>query len=178
MRQTVTVRELIREADRRRAVSFLLSFLTDRRTSYNFRGQNGPIFQRLRRMSMTIVESHSIAMAHLQAGRLADAERIYREILRIDARNVEALLHLGIIASMAGNYQVAINLTNQACSLRPDNPAILMNLGRICGLAGQRQQAQAAYRRVTEIQPNQADALEYLGDLLLKDKKPAEAEPY
>ncbi len=127
---------------------------------------------------MTIIESHSVALAHLQAGRLADAERIYREILRKDARNVEALLHLGIIASMAAQYQSAIDLTRQACALRPDNPAILMNLGRICGLAGQRQQALAAYRRVTEIQPNLAEAHECIGDLLLKDKKPAEAEPY
>jgi protein O-GlcNAc transferase len=127
---------------------------------------------------MTIVESHSIALGHLQAGRLAEAERAYRDILRQDPRNVEALLNLGILAASVGHFQPALDLMNRANALRPDFPPILMNLAQVYGRAGQAPLAIAAYRRVTEIQPGFGNALECLGDLLLKEKKPAEAATY
>ena len=96
---------------------------------------------------MTVVESHAAAMAHLQAGRLTEAERTYREILRQDTQNVEALLHLGIIAGMRGQYRTAVELTGRASALRPDTPAILMNLGRVCRPASRSTGGLSAHHR-------------------------------
>src|SRR5262245_40684125 len=59
------------------------------------------------------------AFAHHQAGRLQEAEQIYRQILAAEPNNPDALHLLGIIACENGQYEGAIRLLEQALTFRP-----------------------------------------------------------
>ena len=48
------------------------------------------------------------------AGRIAEAERLYRRILAADPDNAPALHLLGVVALQAGQFQAAVDLIGQA----------------------------------------------------------------
>src|SRR5262245_31823061 len=56
----------------------------------------------------TISEVFAIAVQHHQAGRLDEAERIYRQILSVAPENAGALHLLGVVASQSGRHGVAV----------------------------------------------------------------------
>lgn len=57
------------------------------------------------------------AVRHHQAGRLADAERLYRRILAVDADHAGALHLLGLIAHQAGRNDIAVALMTKAIDI-------------------------------------------------------------
>src|ERR1700683_4344606 len=65
----------------------------------------------------TIQEKLDLAMNHLRAGRVADAQHLYRQVLEQEPSNVSAMLNLGVIASQMGQKEVAISLLNQVIAL-------------------------------------------------------------
>ncbi len=75
---------------------------------------------------MTLLDQ---ALQHHQAGRLGDAERLYREILAADARNADALHLLGVLAYQAGKADIAVGMMSQAVAIDGTKPAVFYNLG-------------------------------------------------
>src|SRR5689334_16798291 len=59
------------------------------------------------------------AVEHHRAGRLAAAEPLYREILRLDPRQPDALHLLGLLASQTGQLDLAGQLIGRAAALAP-----------------------------------------------------------
>ena len=78
---------------------------------------------------MTIAQAFDVEHQHHQAGRLADAEAIYRQILAAQPRHAEALHFLGVIAHQVGRHALAVDCIGQAIVLNPNNPAAYSNLG-------------------------------------------------
>jgi len=77
------------------------------------------------------------AVEHHRAGRLGDAERLYREILAQDSRHADALHLLGLIAHQVARHDIAVELIGQAIAVNPNvaayhanQAAALMKLGR------------------------------------------------
>jgi tetratricopeptide (TPR) repeat protein len=103
------------------------------------------------------------AIAHHQSGRLAQAESLYREILRRDPRHVDALHLLGVIAYQVGRLDNAAELIRQAINLRPDFPDAYSNLGNIFKDKGQIDHAISAYRMAIACNPDIADVHYNLG---------------
>jgi tetratricopeptide (TPR) repeat protein len=64
-----------------------------------------------------------------QQGKLADAERIYREVLRQEPQHFGALHLLGVIAIQTRQTQRGIELITKSIELNPDNAAAYSNLG-------------------------------------------------
>jgi protein O-GlcNAc transferase len=84
-----------------------------------------------------VAHSIQVAAAHHQAGRLPDAERIYREILQAEPNNADALHLLGVIALQVGRSDVAVELIERAAREQPANAAFLDHLAEAhYGLAG------------------------------------------
>jgi tetratricopeptide (TPR) repeat protein len=75
-------------------------------------------------------ERFAQAAEHHRAGRFEQAESIYREILRRDARNVEALRMLALVAMHAEHYGQAEELLKRAVELAPDFVAAWIDLSR------------------------------------------------
>jgi protein O-GlcNAc transferase len=60
------------------------------------------------------------AMQHHRAGRVAEAEQLYRQILAIDPRHADSLHLLGVIAHQAGRLDIALDLIGQSIALKPN----------------------------------------------------------
>jgi len=115
---------------------------------------------------MTIAQAFDVAHQHHQAGRLADAEAIYRQILAAQPRHAEALHFLGVIAHQVGRHALAVDCIGQAIVLNPNNPAAYSNLGEAYRAMGRVDEAIAADRRAIELQPDHAQTHNNLGNAL------------
>ena len=60
------------------------------------------------------------ALAHHQAGRLPEAEALYRQILQASPDHPDALHLLGVIAYQVGQFSIGLELIDQAIRAKPD----------------------------------------------------------
>ena len=124
---------------------------------------------------VTLPQAFELALAHHQAGRLAEAERIYRELLAVEPQHADALHLLGVIASQVGRPDLAEELIRQAIGLLPGAAAFHGNLGNALNELGRRDEAITAYRRAIELQPGSASAHHNLGNALRDEGRGEEA---
>jgi predicted O-linked N-acetylglucosamine transferase (SPINDLY family) len=122
-----------------------------------------------------IAEQFAAAFAHHQAGRLAEAETLYRQICAIDPRHVESLHFLGVIAGQAGRNDIAIELIGKALAIAPDHAEAHYNLGHALARENRPDQAAAHYQRVLAIRPRAAEVHYSLGLVLLGQGKSTQA---
>jgi len=115
---------------------------------------------------MTIPEALQLAIQHHQAGRLADAEALYRQILAARPNHADARHLLGVIAHQASRHDLAVEWIQTAIGLNPQNPFAHANLGEACRAAGRLDQAVAAYHRALELKPDYPEAHYNLGIVL------------
>jgi protein O-GlcNAc transferase len=103
---------------------------------------------------------HTLAQAvrHHQAGQLAPAEMLYRQILQQDARNADALHLLGVVAYQTGRAPEAVKLIRHAIEINPAAATFHCNLGNALRSAGQIDEAIAAQRKAIELHPQLAEA--------------------
>lgn len=103
------------------------------------------------------------ALAHHQAGRWAEAERIYREILAADGSHADSLHMLGVLAYQVGRHDIAAELIGTAIARRSDIPFYHSNLGNVWKALGRLAEAEACYRKALDLKPDYADAHNNLG---------------
>src|SRR5260370_41716485 len=108
--------------------------------------------------SPPIAEQFAKAFSHHQAGRLAEAESLYRQIHAIDPGHVDSLYFLGVLAGQAGRNDIAIELIRQALALKPDYAEAHYNLGNVLAKENRLDQAEAHYRQGLALQPGPAAA--------------------
>ncbi len=99
----------------------------------------------------------------MQAGRLAPAEQLCRDILRVQPNHAAALHLWGIIAYRANNLPAAIELIRRAIAADGTVAHYHCNLGEMCRLAGQTDAALAAGRAALAIDPGLAQAHNNVG---------------
>ena len=69
---------------------------------------------------MTLEQTLQLALENHQAGRLPQAEQLYRQVLAADPRQPDALHLLGVLAQQSGKLDAAIQLIIRAIAIRPD----------------------------------------------------------
>lgn len=106
------------------------------------------------------------AFRHHQAGRLTEAERLYRQILNVDARHSDSLHLLGVIATQSGRPETGVELIRRAIKLRNDIHFYHGNLGNALRACGQFDDAARHYRRALQLKPDFAEAHSNLGSVL------------
>lgn len=106
------------------------------------------------------------ALGHHQSGRLEQAEAMYRQILAIDSRNVDALHLLGVLAHQVGDNETAVDLISKAVAINPTLPMFHNNLAAAYRALGRLPEAQAAYERAIRIDPRYVDAHSNLATVL------------
>jgi len=117
---------------------------------------------------LTIQQAFDLAVQHHQAGRLQEAERIYRQVIVHQPRHVDALHNLGVIAYQIGRKDDAVDLIRQALKLNPSLPNAHKNLGIALKDTGQLDEAIAAYRQGAALNPDTPDAHFDLGNILME----------
>jgi tetratricopeptide (TPR) repeat protein/2-polyprenyl-3-methyl-5-hydroxy-6-metoxy-1,4-benzoquinol methylase len=107
-----------------------------------------------------------LAFQHHTAGRLAEAETLYREILRSEPQHAEALHGLGFIAWQVGDHAAATELIGAAILMQPATAHYHNNLGLPLQALGRLAEASASYRRALVLNPGYAQAHYNLGNVL------------
>jgi tetratricopeptide (TPR) repeat protein len=98
------------------------------------------------------------AMAHHQAGRLADAGALYELTLRLQPTNFDALHLLGLVRLGQGQVEHGIALIRQAIALYPDFALAYANLGSELNRLGRVVEGLDAYDRAVALAPDLAVA--------------------
>ncbi|MGD1277262.1 MAG: tetratricopeptide repeat protein [Tepidisphaeraceae bacterium] len=111
----------------------------------------------------TLQQMLQTAQQHHQAGRLPQAEAIYRQILARQGQHPDALHLLGVLALQTGQLDTAQELIGRAISLQPSRPDFHCNLGLALAAAGKTDQAMAAYQRALSLRPDYPEAHNNLG---------------
>lgn len=96
------------------------------------------------------------AAAHHRAGRLAEAESGYRQVLTIDPNQGDALHLLGVLAYQTGHFQEALRCLEPVVARYPDIADFRSNLANALRELGRREEAAEHYQRAIELAPNQA----------------------
>jgi uncharacterized protein (TIGR02466 family) len=107
-----------------------------------------------------------LAVQQHQAGRLQEAEALYRRVLELDTDQADALHLLGVIAHQRGQNEAARALIERAIGNRSDNGHYHLNLGNVLRELGKLEEAASAYQRAIAIKPDLVIAHMNLGALL------------
>jgi predicted O-linked N-acetylglucosamine transferase (SPINDLY family) len=114
----------------------------------------------------SIPEALQAGLEHHRAGRLLQAEQMYRRVLQIHPRHAGAVHLLGLIAFQAGKLDVAEYMLQEAVKIDAFHAPFSADLGEVYRTLGKTGEAIAAYRKALELNPETADAHNNLGTLL------------
>jgi tetratricopeptide (TPR) repeat protein len=113
--------------------------------------------------------------AHHQAGRLAEAGKIYSQILATQPDHFDSRHLLGVIFVQIGHYAEAIRHLDLAVKSNPDNIYALSNRGAALKELKRFAEALAAYDRALKLRPDYAEAHSNRGSILHDLKRYEEA---
>jgi tetratricopeptide (TPR) repeat protein len=100
----------------------------------------------------------ALAAEHQKEGRIEEAERIYRRVLRDNPQNVDALRLLALIAMRADQTDDAEMLLQRAIEVAPDFLLALLDLGRLRKDQDRYVEALDCFDRVIALEPGQPQA--------------------
>jgi tetratricopeptide (TPR) repeat protein len=131
-----------------------------------------------------LVLDPNIAGAHTALGHIAMmkgdgrlAEQYFRTALRV-TEDPQALSGLGTLALDKGDTEEALKFLARASDMAPKDASIAYALGRGFVKRGMSAFAEQAFRNALRLRPGLPQANQALGQLLVLDKRAAEAEPY
>jgi tetratricopeptide (TPR) repeat protein/2-polyprenyl-3-methyl-5-hydroxy-6-metoxy-1,4-benzoquinol methylase len=104
------------------------------------------------------------AISQHRAGRLAEAEQLYRQVLTADPANADALHLLGIVAHQRGQHETAVDLIGRAIAYGAPLPQFHYNLGLALAALGRSDDAATQFTRAIALKDDYADAHASLGD--------------
>ncbi len=112
---------------------------------------------------------------HHQAGRVRQAEQVYRRILAVEPDNVDANHLLGLLAYQVGKFAIAVNLISRAVKLAPREQVFINNLGNALKANGSLGEAVVCYKKALVLKPDYSDAHYNLGNAYMDLGQPADA---
>ncbi len=125
-----------------------------------------------------MTEDLAAALRHHRAGRLDEAEKIYRRIIDEQPEQPEILHLLGGIAYQKGDPNTALAFYDRAgaASMGPQSDTLAFNRGNALKVLGRREEAIAAFQAATEAAPENPAAFYNLGLLYQQGQCFEEAE--
>jgi tetratricopeptide (TPR) repeat protein len=99
------------------------------------------------------------ALAEHQAGRLAEAEKVYKQVLEIQSDQFDSLHLLGVILFQRGDPAASVEQIDRALKRNPNDAAAHNNRGNALLALRRFDEALASYDRALTLRPAYADAL-------------------
>ena len=100
---------------------------------------------------------------HHVAGRLAEAEALYRRALEVDKDEQLALARLGALCAQTSRHEEALQLLERAIKINANDAPSHINLGIVLEALGQIEHGDAAMREALRIAPGDADTQKNYG---------------
>src|SRR3989442_54636 len=125
--------------------------------------------------TMTVEQALALALQQQQAGNLQQAEQVYRDILRADPNQPEALYQLGRIAYGSGYPGAAGTPLTQAPLPQPNTSVAHNRLGVDLLNQGKSAEAATCFEQALRLDPDYAEAHYNLGIVYAGQGKLAEA---
>jgi tetratricopeptide (TPR) repeat protein len=116
-----------------------------------------------------------LALRYQQAGRLAEAEALYRQVLEVQPNHAPAMHMFGLVAHKTGRNDCALEWVRRSIAIEPESPEAHCNLGAILRALGRPTEAIASYQRAIELRPAFALPHYGLGLVLAESERLAEA---
>ncbi len=116
--------------------------------------------------SMDPARAFAEAEALERAGRISEAEQIYRSLLRVFPNHPVLLHSLALAVKGRGETAEAETLLRRAIAVEPREPAFHNNLGNLLRQKGSLGEAEASYRSAIGLKPDYAEAHYNLGVVL------------
>ncbi len=114
-------------------------------------------------IKLSTEDSLIIAWEHHQAGRLSEAESLYRQIIAVHPESANVLCLLGIALRQQDKIVEAIAFYEQAIARQPDFVEAHLNKAHVLLDIGEYENAIACYTQVIQLAPNSALAYDKLG---------------
>jgi tetratricopeptide (TPR) repeat protein len=108
----------------------------------------------------------ALALQEHKAGKVAEAEALYRDVLARDPQHFDSLHLLGVAALQRGRHDVAIDMIGKALALNDRISTFHNNFAEALRGAGRMEEAVAHARRAIELEPGFAEAHLNLGNAL------------
>ena len=115
------------------------------------------------------------ALQHHQAGRLPEAERLYRRVLATDPRHPDAMHLLGVIAHQRGSNDASVERISKAIKIKRDEAIYYSNLGTALKELGRLESAATACNAAIRLKPDFAEAHFNRGNTLMGLGHPSDA---
>ena len=117
----------------------------------------------------SIQQAIDLALSHQRANRLAEADAIYRSVLKAQPDHFDALQLLGLVQFNLGNYVSAIELMGKALQINPRVATVQTNLGVAYSQLNRLDEAIRCHAAAISLKPETPAAHNNLG-LVLLDK--------
>ena len=125
--------------------------------------------------ALEMQQQFSAAITHHQAGRLSEAEQLYRAMISSGRALPEVHNNLGILLDQRGDRAGAAAEYRKAIAINPTDPGALTNLGNALRSLGSAGEAEVCYRRALAIKQDHAEANNNLGMMLSERGQHADA---
>ncbi len=122
-----------------------------------------------------IAKTFAAALAAHRAGRLEDAEALYRRILAVEPNHGDSLHYLGLIAHQVGRHDLALELIGRAIALNGRVPEFHNNIGEAHRALGQLGAAIEHYHRAIALRAGYVEAHYNLANTLCDQGRMDEA---
>jgi predicted O-linked N-acetylglucosamine transferase (SPINDLY family) len=112
---------------------------------------------------LTIQQAYALAVRQHQAGRIAEAQALLRQIVAHDPGHADAIQLLGVVSHQLGRSAEGLELIRRAIALNPGAAGYHSTLGGVLIGMGRYDEAIAALRTALALQPNHPEAQSNLG---------------
>lgn len=112
-----------------------------------------------------IEQTLAVATEHHRAGRTAEAERLYRDVLDASPGHPDALHLLGVLALQSGRADDAVDRIAQAVAGDDASPLFHANLGHALHASGRHREAALSFARALTLLTNEGEGWGNVGAL-------------
>ena len=112
---------------------------------------------------MNIEKTLKLAIENHKKNNFQEAEKLYKEILKINSGHFESIFLLGTLSIAIKNYDKAIQLLKEAILIQPKHAQSHNNLGAAYKELGKTEEAMSYYQKAISINSDYADAHNNLG---------------
>ena len=113
-----------------------------------------------------------------KAGKIAEAETVYLDILKVCPEHAQARHLLGVVCLQRGQLPEAEENLRKAIALDNKQAAFHSNLGNVLGAQNRTEEAYRCFTQALNLDPQNLSALSNIATALLSMERASEAKPY